>query len=335
MKTKLHLLLVCLGLLLGFAACSRQAPPAGSDVVSIDLQQEWFPFAGFAGEISGAKRFAAGHGLRLQVRPGSEQVDPIKLVLSKTCPVGVVGGDLLIAAVAKGAPLVAIGVVNERSPTVFIVGDQSPIRGPADFRGRKVGVLAGTNTERIYELMMKRAGVERTAVQEIQIPFDLQTYLLGEYEVRPAFIYDETVSLEQQGRSFRLIKPEEYGVNFTGTVYFTTREYLAQNRATVVRLLATLHDGWKFALENPGTAVDDLVAAYPDLNRAREKRALEMGRTYFANAQGRPLECNPEVWQRMIAGLEELTVIAAGKLKVGDVWDPTPLAEALQHEHKP
>jgi ABC-type nitrate/sulfonate/bicarbonate transport system substrate-binding protein len=328
MKNKLVSWLAC-GLLVLVTGC-KPKPSAAPASPTITIQQEWFPFAGFAGEVSGAKRFASRHELKVNVLPGSEQIDPIKLVLSKSSPVGVVSGDLLVSAVAKGAPLVAIAVVNERSPTVFIVDDKSSIKSPADFPGHKVGLLAGTNTERIYALMMKRSGVDRSNVKEIQIPFDLQTFLMGAYEVRPAFIYDETVSLQQQGRTFRLIKPEDFGVHFVGTVYFTSRDYLASHRSDIVKLLATLNDGWKFALANPADAISDLKESFPDLQADREIRALEMGRAYFANAHSQPLVSTRENWQKMIAGLEELGVIQKNTITPENVWDPAPLDEALK-----
>jgi NitT/TauT family transport system substrate-binding protein len=126
--------------LLVFSGCGRQASQSSTEKPTVRLQQEWFPYSGFAGEVSGAKRFAPANGINLVVQPGSEQVDPIKLVLAGTAPIGVVGGDLLVAAVAKGAPLVAIGVVNQHSPTVFLVPKNSEIKQPRDFVGHKVGI---------------------------------------------------------------------------------------------------------------------------------------------------------------------------------------------------
>lgn len=310
------------------SSCSRPTSSAATPLKSVTLQQEWFPFAGFAGEVSGAKRFATANGIRLKVQPGSEQVDPIKLVLAGTAPFGVVGGDLLVAAVAKGAPLVAIGTVNERTPTIFIVSDKSGIYGPKDFTGKRVGILPGTNTERVYQLMMKRAGVNRHSVKEIQIPFDLQTFLLNQYDVRPAFIYDEPVSLEQKHFGYRSIKPGDFGVDFTGTVYFTRQETLVNDRQTVVRLLKTLIQGWQFAVSDPATSIKDLVEAFPSLDPARETRALQLGESYFAGPHGSPLQCDPQVWRNMISGLEEIGAISPNAVSVDRVWDPSALKEA-------
>jgi len=301
-------------------SCTSTVPKQGSLPV-VELRQEWFPNANFAGEVSAAKRFAESEKIRLNVVPGAEDVDPIKVVLSKGADFGVVGGDLLVAAVAKGAPLVAIGVVNRKSPTCFLVKQGSGIKSPAEFLGKRVGILAGTNTERVYQLMMKRAGVDRAKIKEVQAPFELQTFMLGQYDVRPAFIYDEPVSLEQQGFAYNVIDPEKYGVQFTGTVYFTRRDVLDAKRAVAQALVASLVKGWTYTIAHPDDSLSDVLAAYPSLRRDRERRSLELALPYFAGENGKPLTASTGTWQAMISGLEEIGVIPAHSVKVEQVWD--------------
>jgi ABC-type nitrate/sulfonate/bicarbonate transport system substrate-binding protein len=303
-------------------SCTSGVPKHESMPV-VELRQEWFPNANFAGEVSASKRFAQAEKIQLKVVPGAEDVDPIKVVLSKGADFGVVGGDLLVAAVAKGAPLVAIGVVNAKSPTCFLVKAKSGIKGPTDFPGKRVGILAGTNTERIYQLMMKRAGIDRSKVKEIQAPFELQTFVLGQYDVRPAFIYDEPVSLEQQGISYEVIDPAQYGVHFTGTVYFTRRDMLDGKRPLAQALVNSLVKGWAFAIANPNDSLSDVLAAYPSLKKERESRSLQLALPYFSGENGKPLTASNETCQAMISGLEEIGVIPPNSVRVDQVWDPT------------
>lgn len=327
MRRSLVVLVCLVALTFVVASCTQPGPPQpgnpgqSSPPITVELRQEWFPYAGFAGETSAAKRFAKEQGIDLKVIPGSEEVDPIKLVLSGSAEFGVVGGDLLVSAVAKGAPLVAIGVINYKTPSCFIVRANSGIKTPADFAGKRVGILPGTNTERVYQLMMKRAGVDRAKLKEIPVPFELQTFILGQYDVRPAFIYDETVSLEQQKIPYEVIDPTKYGVNFTGTVYFTRREVIEKKRDVVQRLVNALAKGWEFALSNPDAAIQDLVSAYPDLKAERERRSLELAKPYFSGEGGKPIYASAQTWTEMIKGLEEIGVIQPNSVRVEQVWD--------------
>lgn len=331
MKIKTFFASALVGLaVLAVGACSEPSTKSDGSAKVVNLQQEWIPFSGFAGEVSGARRFAAANGITLKVQPGSEQVDPIKLVLSGTTPFGVVGGDSLVSAVAKGAPLVAIGVINQHTPTVFLVDQSSSIQGPTDFKGHTVGVLAGTNTERVYQLMLKRAGVDRKTVKEMQIPFELTTFLAKQYDVRPAFIYDEPVSLEEKGFGYRVIDPAKFDVSFIGTVYFTTREALKSRRPEVVSLLKTLVQGWRFALTDPTASITDLHDQYPSINATRELRSLQLGLPYFRGPNGKPLQSTADDWKNMIAGMEEISEISPGAVSVDQVWDPSALEEAYR-----
>lgn len=306
-----------------FAISCNSTSPTTTAIPKVELRQEWFPYAGFAGEVSAAKRFAKDQQIELKIVPGSEEVDPIKLVLSSSADFGVVGGDLLVAAVAKGAPLVAIGVINYKSPTCFLVRANSGIKSPADFIGKRVGILAGTNTERIYQLMMKRSNIDRSKVTEVQAPFDLQTFILGEYDVRPAFIYDEPVSLEMKSVPYEVIDPTKYGVNFMGTVYFTRREVVEKNPELVQKVINSLAKGWTFALNTPDAAIGDLVSTFSDLKSDREQRSLVLAKPYFAGENGKPLEASTQTWESMIKGLEEINVIPQNSVKVEQVWNNT------------
>ncbi len=325
------LTMIAIVIAIGISASSCHKTPSQPDNLTVvELRQEWFPFSGFAGEVSASKRFAKDQHIDLKITPGSEQVDPIKIVLSGSSDFGVVGGDLLVSAIAKGAPLVAIGVINYKSPTCFIVRANSGIKGPSDFVGERVGILPGTNTERVYQLMMKRAGVDRSKIKEIPVPFELQTFILDQYDVRPAFIYDEPVSLEQQKISYEVIDPSKYGVTFTGTVYFTRRDVIEKKRDIVQKLVTALTKGWDFATKNPDAAINDLVSTFPDLKVDRERRSLELAKPYFAGENDKPLFASAQTWLAMIQGLEEIGVIQPNSVHLEQVWDDSFVRRAYE-----
>ena len=311
------------------SSCTSGVKKQGSLPV-VELRQEWFPNANFAGEVSASKRFAQTEHIQLKIVPGAEDVDPIKVVLSGGADFGVVGGDLLVAAVSKGAPLVAIGVANYKSPTCFLVKAKSGIKGPADFLGKRVGILAGTNTERIYQLMMKRSGYRsQQGGRKYRFPLSFRPSRLANTTYVLHFIYDEPVSLEQQGISYELIDPAQYGVNFTGTVYFTRRDVIETKRPLAKALVKSLVKGWTYTRANPEESLSDVLAAYPSLKRDRESRSLQLALPYFAGENGKPLMASAETWQAMISGLEEIAVIAPKSVRVEQVWDASLVNHAV------
>src|SRR5438045_17899 len=87
---------------------------------NVSLRFDWFTSMTFAGEVWAYDEFASKQGINLKLDPGSESTDPVKLVLGGTDDFGCISVDKFLAANEKGADLVAIGVINQLSPTVFI-----------------------------------------------------------------------------------------------------------------------------------------------------------------------------------------------------------------------
>ena len=323
------------GFLLGggiAAAATSLWPRNGEAAASMRLRQEWFPYSGFAGEVLAAMKYAPGLNVNLQVIAGGETIDPIKTVLSGQDQMGVASGDLVIMAIARGAPVISIGIVNDISPTCFIVRADSDIRGPQDFPGKRVGILAGTNTQRIYELMMLRNNIDRKKVQEVEAPFDVHTFMLGQYDVRPAFIYDEPVTLARAGMQFRIIKPQDFGVTSIGTVYFTRKDVMARRRSDLVATLRALVSGWRDVATTAGQeeAIAALKKQFPDVDASREAESLKLGASYFLGPAGtnRPLDLNLAHLLDTIHGLEQLKSLKPGVVKAENVWAPSLLNDA-------
>jgi len=309
--------LVAIGLT---AACGGENPAATPSGDTVVLQQEWFAYSGFAGEAVAVANTAPGLGISLSLREGSENIDPIQEVVDGRADFGVVAADRLITATANGAGLVAVGVVNAQTPTCFIVRADSEVYGPEDFRGLRVGVLRGTSTEFVYELMMSRADVDRSEVRESYVPFDVEDFVQGRYDVRPAFVYDEPITLTRRGIAHRIIDPAEYGVVFMGTVYFTRRELIESDPDLVQRVVAALASGWESALDDPEAAIRELKGLFARLDESREVSSLMAGASLFSGPNDRVLSAPPSAWEETIGALYARGLISDPDIPIP--WDP-------------
>ena len=303
--------LLALGLVFSLAACdkAKNEPPKVVDLPTVSLRQEWFPNSNYAGALFAAKEFAVKEGIKLVVQPGADNIDPIKLVLSGESTFGDAGADKIIAANQKGAGLVVIGVLNNVSPTCFIAKKEANILTPMDFKGKKIGVLAGTSTEYVYRTMLSKLNIQKSSFTEIDAPFDLATFIAGQYDVRPAFIYDEPVSLDLKQIQYTIIRPEKYGVNFLGTVYFTTKKYAAENPQLVQKFINSVAAGWRAAAKEPDKAIGYLKEYDKTADTQRELIALNKSLEYFAGYQGKVLSLDPVAWEQTVRNLKDLAVI--------------------------
>jgi len=304
MKTSLHLTRsFVLGVTLAFLVMGcRQSK-------QVILQREWTANAEYAGDVW-ASKIAREEGFRLVVKEGSELLDPVRLVRSGEAHFGVASADRVLQENEGGASLVIIASATCRTPVVFLSRKQSGIRSPQDFTGKKVGIQAGTNTELVFEATIRANGIDRRGIKVVESGWGIQTFLNGDIDVLGAFDYDETVQLEKRGIEYNVIRPDDYGVGYVGTVYFTRRTLLNEDPKLLQRFLKWLTLGWQRALKNPDDALKLLVAYNAQIDGSKERESLVRGAKYFCGENGRLLYSSPERWRSMTKSLTDL-----GRLK--------------------
>jgi len=265
--------------LLLLVSCKNQKDK--NNLTKINLQLDWFLTSTFCGEIAAVEKFDSINGLNLSISQATEGVDPIKTVLGGSSEIGVVSADKYLAALEKGAPLKFIAIKNPISPTIFISRKEKNILTLNDFKGKRVGVLPGGSTLYIYEALIKKSGLNKSEFTEVQIPFDLGTFLLDKYDVRPAFAFDEPISLQLQNIDYNIISPSDFNVNFAGGIYFTTEKYYNANTKTINQFVKTLKDSWDWVFKNQAEAVELLALTEKTIDKNRELKALELSQPYF------------------------------------------------------
>lgn len=299
------LLLLLTGLLL--QGCNNSGPTGAHTKVT--LRQEYFANASYVGEVVATNETASKNGLDLTLIEGSDEIDPIKMVISGQDKFGVAGADRIFTANQSGADLVVLGVVNYINPTVFLAKEELGIRTPKDFEGHKVGVITGNNTEMIYRTLVKRANIDPKKIKEVEIPFDLATFITGAYDIRPAYIFDETVSLDKANIKYTIVKPQDYGVQFIGTVYFTKRETVRNEPELVQKFVNSIAAGWESAIQNPEKALSFLGSYNKTIDVSRERLSFSKGVDYFKGENDKVLMVSKDRWIQMGNALKELGLI--------------------------
>jgi NitT/TauT family transport system substrate-binding protein len=293
----------------GSDTSSVQATAPVPVLPKITLRQEWFPNSNYAGALFASKKFAERNGIQIVIQPGADNIDPVKSVLSGESMFGDAGADKIIAANQKGADLIVVGVLNNISPTCFIALKERNIRTPSDFTGKRVGVLTGTATEYVYRMLLAKQKIKKSTLTEVEAPFDLATFISGAYDVRPAFIYDEPVSLDIKNVPYTIIKPTDYGVSFLGTVYFTQRKFAQEHPELVQKFINSVALGWSAALKYPDQAISYLKEFDKTIDEDRERRAMNKSEDYFKGYNGQILRVDQDAWDQTVRNLQQLGVV--------------------------
>jgi ABC-type nitrate/sulfonate/bicarbonate transport system substrate-binding protein len=282
----LFLILLC-----GLTSC-------GPRLQSVILQREWTANAEFAGDVW-ASDISQNHGLKLEVREGSEIIDPIKVVRSGGAHFGVASADRILRENESGSDLVILAAATYKSPVVFLTHPVQKIRTPADFRGRTVGIQAGTNTELVFKSLLLEQHMNPTQMKVVESGWGTTNFETGAIDVLAAFDYDEPVQLEIKSVPIEVIRPEAYGVHFVGTVYFTRRSLLTENPTLVQSFMDSLVEGWRHALDQPSEAITRISSHFKEVDKPKEMKSLMKGREYFAGEKGHLLYASQERWIQM------------------------------------
>lgn len=300
MSNKPSLLILLLAIVCTLSACTRQSN-------TVVLQREWTANAEFAGDVW-ASEIAGARGIKLEVREGSEVIDPIKMVRSNIVQFGVASADRVLRENEGGAGLVVLAAALYRSPVVFLVNPDRGINSAADFRGHTIGIQAGTNTELVFKTLVQLKHLSPD-MKVVESGWGTTTFETGALDVLAAFEYDEPIQLDLKKVKYKVILPEADGVHFVGTVFFASKDFVAKNPKVVQAFIDDLVSGWGQALTHPKEAIEKLSTRFKDVNAAKEMLSFERGRPYFSGENGRLLYASQERWNKMAQQLISLGVL--------------------------
>ncbi|HOO43075.1 MAG TPA: ABC transporter substrate-binding protein [Desulfobacteraceae bacterium] len=281
----------------------------------IRLLQQWFASSDFAGEIFAKEYTAKANGIKLEVIPGSEQLDAIQIVKSGEAEFGVAGADLIMLANEKGADLVVVGVVNYKTLACFISKKEKNIISPNDMAGHKIGTLEGSAVDIIYQAMKKKFDLDIKKEDEIPAGWLLTDFIQDQYDVYPAFINNEPVILKHQDIDVNIIQPSLYGVDFIGTVYFCKRELVECCPKIVQNFVNAISEGWEMTMNDPKKAVELLKKYDENIDEEKEIESLLTGLDYYKGEDGKILYAKEETWNTMAEQLQQMGLLKSFEYK--------------------
>ncbi|MGH8559920.1 MAG: ABC transporter substrate-binding protein [Methylococcales bacterium] len=231
-------------------------PNDSNNVPTLSLRLKWLYDPGFAGELVGAHEgLFEKNGLRLSIQPGGFESDPIKLVVNGSDTFGVAGADSFLLARAKGVPIVAFAAGYINTPVVYYSQVAANVKTPADWKGKRIGVQEGQDTATIYRVLLRKAGLTENDVVEIPVKYDLSPFLDGRVDIWPGYAATQSYILHQKGIPYTTVVPREQGVNYVGTVYFTTEGIIREHPEWVQGFLDALIEGWELTYKNEQSAI--------------------------------------------------------------------------------
>lgn len=253
-------------------ACSGSPPPDNK----VKFNMAWLPQGSQIGVIAAIdKGFYRDAGLEVEAVRGfggirtANEVDQGMFEFGYGDPVSVA----LNRANGGGARL--IGVINERWPAgLCFLRERHALARPADLKGLKIGGGQNSAVQMLLPVWLERNGVNRTAVQILQLnPSVIVTSLIeGKIDAAECWRANSWPVFEREARRAGLtLDWLEYG-RFNLDIYgsgLITSDRLIRARPELVRhFVQATYRGYRYAMEHPDEARSIMLKRYPVLDPA-------------------------------------------------------------------
>jgi NitT/TauT family transport system substrate-binding protein len=252
--------------LVGAVASAQQAPAA--ETVSVRLS--YTPFAAHIPVyVAKAKGYYDAAGLDVQILPGRGSTFAAMTVGAGKEEFGISDAAAVLAARAKGVPIIAVANLQQDNGVALIATEKSGITKVEDLKGRPVGILPGSTTTIFFQALLKKHGLTMNDVAAItwRPGTDLPMLLEGKIDAEATVYNNEVIAwgIEYPELKLRVWPMASLGFDTPGYALVTGEELAKTNPKMVKGFTSATLKGMDYAVAHPDEAVDILVKAVPEL----------------------------------------------------------------------
>jgi NitT/TauT family transport system substrate-binding protein len=271
-----------------------------ADQVSVQLK--WIHQAQFAGIYAADRKgFYADENIDVTIKPGGIDIPPDRVIndlIAGETAFAIVGAEHLLKARSQDKPIVAVAVVFQRNPYVYVSLKDSGIQRPQDFVGKKV--MVGSDGEVQHQALLKKLDIDPNAVIKIT-PYqrDVTLLLTGQIDAHMMYRTGTGLAFDETGLELNFIWVDDYGIRLYADTIVASEELVRQNPELVERFLSATLRGWYYAIENPAEAVDMTLQYDPTLGRDRQTLMMETQTPLIHTGEAEIGRMADSVWQQM------------------------------------
>jgi NitT/TauT family transport system substrate-binding protein len=227
-------------------------------------------------------------GFEVTFESGKGGVDTAKQVGAGNALIGGAIGDTPIIVRANGVPVRAVALLGAGSLSQLVVLEDSPIKGPADLKGKTITTMAYQDTT-FYALlgMLAKVGLTKNDVEAQAVgPANVwKLFLAGKADAMIA-VPDWTGDVLEAGGKVRIIPADDYFPSMAQVVV-ASDQAIAEQPDKIRRLVRATLRGVKAVMDDPAGAARDYVKAVPqhDGKEAAMQRVFELYVKYVYRGQ--------------------------------------------------
>jgi NitT/TauT family transport system substrate-binding protein len=236
-------------------------PALAADKVVLMLN--WYPYGEHAPFYYGLQKgLYSGENIDLEIQEGRGSGITTQAVAAKTATFGYVDVPTMMRAAVKGAPVIAVGVLLQKSPMSVMGFADRNIRKPEDIKGKIVAMTPGGSNEQIWPLFLKKTGLKESDFRTVS--GDPQTkvnaVINNQADLVLGYPMDQGMKiLDATGKRVYPIKFADYGINFVSSGIIVHSDMLKSNPDLVRRFMAASSKAVVEAVNDQKGAVDAML----------------------------------------------------------------------------
>lgn len=291
-----------LALALSVAGCGDDGEPEaaeGTETARIVL--DWFPNADHAGVYAAV---ASGAFTEAGVDPDlivpSDPAAALKQVAAGEAEFAISYEPEVLLARSQGLPVVAVAAVVPRPLNAVIARADRDIARPRDLEGKTVGATGLPSDAALLRTVVRADGGDPDRVRIQSLGFTLAPALAaGRVDALIGAYWNiEVPEIEDKGVDVEVFRLDDFGVpRYDELVLVTSDATAAERPALVEDVIRALRAGHEAVVADPGSGVEPLMTANPDLDRELLTAQVAGTAPLFVPEAGAPLGIDPGAWE--------------------------------------
>jgi NitT/TauT family transport system substrate-binding protein len=313
-------LLKILALALAFAIAS---PAFAQEKASLRLNWLYYGFHSFF-PLGVDKGFYKEEGIDLSIGEGQGSGRAVQIVGAKSDTFGLSDGASVIAGATKGAPIVAVMGIMNKSPFAVIARADANIKSVKDLEGKTIAATTGEAGLTIFPAIVQANKLNGDSIKFVRVDGAGKLVAMLEKRVDAMLggLENQSLILAQRGLPVTNIAYSDVGANTLGLVIHVNKETFDKNPKLVTGFIRATQKAIAYAEKNPDEAIAALAKIKPDLDKALAMQQLRAGLALVRADGGssQPIGwMNPADWEttlRMGRDYQELKT----DMKAGDFY---------------
>lgn len=231
------------------------------------LLLNWYLYAEHAPFFLGKERgYFEKEGIDLDIQEGRGSVPTVQAVAAGTATFGYADLASILKAADKGAPVLVVGVLLQKSPMAFISLAEKNIRTPQDLRGKSLALTPGDSLSQILPLVLGKAGMKESDLTIIagDNRAKLNAVINAQADAMLGYSMDQNLKIAAATHKPVIVLPfADYGVNLASSSIVTSKETADRHGELVARFMRAATRAVADTEIDPAAAVDAMLKASP------------------------------------------------------------------------